>query len=145
MTHTPGDGLKAADLMIGNYVLVPKSDEFDLRICKLFEIRKKQFRVIEVSTNMMFDQTRVEPIPLTEDWLKRFGFEIQTNQVSIVADTYAKGKFWLFCDHETKKFEVVVLGTLINFQHVHQLQNLYYCLTGTQLTLTDFKPTNHDK
>ena len=76
-----------------------------------------------------------QPIPLTEEWLLKFGFEKYTNN-----------EF----SFETKDFEISFLNgglkllcgeyaenpiSLNNQKYVHQLQNLYFALTGTELTL----------
>ena len=79
----------------------------------------------------------IEPIPLTEEWLLKFGFEKdfegdvyknvnsnsflcwQNNRVELLDDE--NNKCMAYCDH------------------VHQLQNLYFALTGEELTLTETK------
>jgi hypothetical protein len=84
-----------------------------------------------------------EPIPLTEEWLLRFGFEKTEG-----------GGNWNFPLHEIFKdknfFKVSKLDNYFywynqvdddyysymhNIQHVHQLQNLYFALTNEELTL----------
>lgn len=80
---------------------------------------------------------RFEPIPLTEDWLVKFGFEkdqhIPFKLRSIgVNKNYYKGEF--------KGFNLCVMGVdWVNvsgkIQKVHQLQNLYFAITGEELTL----------
>ena len=69
------------------------------------------------------------PIPLTEEWLIKFGFE-------------TKGKGWYkIRDFYTVRFTDIgveihfVHGTLKTVQSVHSLQNLYFALTGTELIL----------
>ena len=79
---------------------------------------------------------QVEPIPLTEEWLVKFGFEKDTGN-----DFY---DFW-----NLKDFRVFVhknaasvfihwkgneLEPYINNLHVQQLQNLFFALTGEELT-----------
>lgn len=76
-------------------------------------------------------------VPLTEEWLKRLGFEgspetgfglgvielnyITTdNYVQFEFKTTAKDKWWM-----------------IDFRYVHELQNLYCALTGSSLTLKE--------
>lgn len=67
-----------------------------------------------------------EPIPLTEEWLVRFGWE--------------KSGEWFYKDY----YEINLNGifnpsdahyTIHNdIKYVHQLQNLYFALTGEELT-----------
>ena len=69
------------------------------------------------------------PIPLTEEWLTRFGFERQ-----------GLNRFWN--DPVLLIFYVDCCVYLVNQRHVniyyvHQLQNLYFALTGAELELKD--------
>jgi hypothetical protein len=75
------------------------------------------------------DINDLSPIPLTEQWLKDFGFEKYENDgwakmglklANLVIYPIGKRSY-----HEPKN------GLLI--QHVHQLQNLYFALTGKEL------------
>jgi hypothetical protein len=79
----------------------------------------------------------IEPIPLTEEWLLKFGFKYfsNTNGYTYRVDfrihlVKVDIGFLLYLDREQ----------WINIQHVHQLQNLYYALTaGKELTLNKTK------
>lgn len=82
-----------------------------------------------------FDLENFKPIPLTEKWLKDFGyFIVETNEcVEAFKENFRysiqqveENVNWFWCDGET------VLTTI---KYVHQLQNLYFALTGTELTL----------
>jgi len=66
------------------------------------------------------------PIPLTEEWLLKFGFEITDNfQTKDRFQTHKQdGFFW---------FEYGYIVVELNY--VHQLQNLYFALTGEELTI----------
>jgi len=80
------------------------------------------------------DINSVKPIPLTEEWLLRFGFELtETN--------YDGGHHYWIWDFSgillTTPYEddsVVELGDA-KFKYVHQLQNLYFALTGKELEI----------
>jgi len=71
-----------------------------------------------------------EPIPLTEDWLvkfgfeKRFGNEFWKNNMEFDINTIGKVRF-----HWSQKVTYV--------DSVHQLQNLYFALTGTELNFKE--------
>ena len=72
------------------------------------------------------------PIPLTEEWLLKLGFH-QKNGYGFIKK-YLLGN--LFYSVETKEhfmFQYYELRIKINY--VHQLQNLYFALTGEELTL----------
>ena len=67
------------------------------------------------------------PIPLTQEWLLKFGFEVyefndKENQYGF-KDRLIVIRDGLFCDY----------GSSVIIKHVHQLQNLYFALTGTEL------------
>jgi hypothetical protein len=84
------------------------------------------------------EHMNTELIPLTEEWLVKFGFE-----------TY---KF----DHKENQYRlkdrlVVVrnesfydYGSSVKVDYVHQLQNLFFALTGEELTITHNDRTNKE-
>ena len=82
------------------------------------------------------DIDEIEPIPLTEEWLLKFGFKKRKNrhlfhwENKIVISEY-KDEFENFFYPKT--------GYDIRFsneiKYVHQLQNLYFALTGAELTV----------
>ena len=82
----------------------------------------------------------INPIPLTEEWLLKFGFNRHH-------DDYSNDVIFIKNVHNNTEFEWGVypneLGSGIQIQnrkllkYVHQLQNLYFALTGEELTLTD--------
>jgi hypothetical protein len=77
-----------------------------------------------------------EPIPLTEEWLKRFGFEKTiADDVNHHFDYYtdekiSAGNLW---EHDKGFCHDYDMGGEI--KHVHQLQNLYHALTGEELKI----------
>lgn len=71
------------------------------------------------------------PIPLTEEWMLNFGFNVSEglfgesytlNDISILTAT--KGNLCFCWDRFMKEIK-----------YVHQLQNLYFALTGEEITL----------
>ena len=87
-----------------------------------------------------------EPIPLTEDWLLKFGFKksivkepwFEKNKIEVFK--YSKGDFFLLGRNNTAYgigLHDIWDGMEINLQYVHQLQNLYFALTGTELTIKE--------
>ena len=91
----------------------------------------------------------LHPIPLTEDWLLKFGFDkkdIVHSDKTISTDCFVLGnivldkgfhkdsKYYMFCLFpigEPKKNHQYVNS----IKHVHSLQNLYYALTSEELTI----------
>ena len=82
----------------------------------------------------------VRPIPLTEDWLKRFGFNKEKVSGPGAADmwsgmpAYSYNGEWIFRGSANCLHLVGYFNTQIRF--VHSLQNLHFALTGKELTLT---------
>lgn len=79
----------------------------------------------------------IEPIPLTEEWLLKFGFDEDGEQfnfkglsIELIGDD---GRWCLYMLDEYHNVE----SSIALFKHVHQLQNLYFALTGEELTLSE--------
>lgn len=72
------------------------------------------------------------PIPLTEEWLFRLGFEKQNNAWIVKSDIKV---------HNIRGFQFSIWKDLTYntgeisppLEYVHQLQNLYFVLTGQEL------------
>ena len=77
-----------------------------------------------------------KPIPLTEEWLVKAGFE-KTKHNNI----YDKGDYSFRLDRLNLWDYSGDEGYLIaiNIQHVHSIQNLYFALTGEELNFVDVK------
>ena len=120
--------MKANELRIGNWVMV-------------FPVKNPQqvcdVMFDSVNTECVFGQHygEVDPIPLTEEWLLKFGFEL----INEPNKRYHYGRLCLqFCKSRlypsgrTFFNNWAILDNLP--EHVHQLQNLYFSLTGEELT-----------
>jgi len=84
--------------------------------------------------------TDAEPIELTEEWLLRFGFERHELDnwfyLKIINDWT---RLNININGSVCELSISNHGAVINVAYVHQLQNLYYALTQTELTLKDEK------
>lgn len=117
--------MKANELRIGNYVYDDVLKDIDT-VYQL-DLRCVNDCYIKDLNNEM------KPIPLTEEWLLKFGFVV----FGIDKDHYSLHDFKLFdvggyyivtpLPHEYKPI----------IKHVHQLQNLYFALTGEELTIKE--------
>jgi hypothetical protein len=73
----------------------------------------------------------IEPIPLTEEWLLKFGFHLdpyknfELNNININRLNF---KLTIFEDDD--RYDIP-----IKTKYVHQLQNLYFALTGEELII----------
>lgn len=66
----------------------------------------------------------VNAIPLTEEWLRKFGFEK-------LQETYFNGDFELDITDAGFLFSETYIK--VSCKYVHQLQNIYFALTGKEL------------
>ena len=87
-----------------------------------------------VDAQMFFTEDDFTPIPLTEEWLVKFGFEPYENignrrfyhiENFIVESSIPAAPVYYTCGRELICF----------IEYVHQLQNLYFALTGEELGL----------
>ena len=97
-----------------------------------------------------YELNKVIPILITEEWLVRFGFK-RLDKGDVSAQFYIGENplthDWLFDLKWIKDYEKIPPYPLKGFpfyrnglfevKHVHQLQNLYFALTGEELVLTD--------
>lgn len=119
--------LQAKDLRINNLLYYKHTEEIvevELIHKKHFDCRTKQGTFIPNGS--------YEPIPLSEDWLLKLGFEK-------IAGAYIlnNGDFEMVYneDHISLIVEGQWLTTKIN--NVHNVQNLYYYIKGEELTIKD--------
>lgn len=78
-----------------------------------------------------YDEFR--PIPLTEEHLLRFGFEREGNEFRT---DWFLGLSFDVVENDFHVYEVRDSFHITTIKYVHQLQNLYFALTGEELTKT---------
>lgn len=82
----------------------------------------------------------IDPIPITKEWLIKFGFthngygEFNLNDLNFDCEYTDAGEWVVFLD-QTKEGDKYVSRVYIKqgVRFVHQLQNLYFALTGEEL------------
>ena len=126
--------MKASELRIGNLVA-----KFDGTVLEVDSIDRNGF-FASLPKNIVFDNVPILqkdivnsmlPIPLTEEWLLKFGFE-KTENFWINKEPllrYAISSLGLICSIGDNDMGFVYNSIL----YVHQLQNLYFELTGKEL------------
>lgn len=136
--------MKASELRIGNYVTtINRSNKIHLPTgitemigtVGLFSVDlydyKKHFSEQQPRKESL---ANITPIPLTEELLIKFGFFRKY-------DIYALSEFNIaHLTNGLNERSFVLLDVednvvSIDFNYVHQLQNLYFCLTGEELTI----------
>lgn len=118
--------MEVRELRIGNWVEnISSKEQWQITTSDFYE---------EYTMGQAF--FHMKPIPLTEEWLVRLGFEKQINydeppyyftrQATNITCTRFSG---LYIDGN----EFKLLGKGLPIKYVHQLQNLYFALTGEEL------------
>ena len=74
-----------------------------------------------------------KPIPLTEEWLVKFGFKIEGKTWGNTNYSKDFSGIWLQDRGELYKCTISNGNKHIEIRYVHQLQNLYFALTGEEL------------
>lgn len=72
----------------------------------------------------------IQPIQLTGECLMRAGF-------NNVGSYYQHNQSWVDIEYINYDFWFTTHGEDVKIKHVHQLQNLYFALTGIELTFND--------
>lgn len=132
--------MKVNELRIGNWVLIPYQNS-PIAI-PAHETQVQGITIFgEIQTNntpehegLKTHYNHVSGIPLTEEWLLKFGFITHDNHdyfidISSVCDIHS----W-FSVFKADDFYYIDAFD-IKIRYVHQLQNLYFALTGEELEI----------
>ena len=138
--------MKANELRIGNWVewvypnRAPKLSRKEwITDREVLQVQALGRRLVGVrDSSYQYDQ--IEPIPLTEEWLlKSFGFSYaadpKTMYYSKVFDEVALYEFIIKRKFGRSFFYFDTKNFVTQIKHVHQLQNLYFALTGEELII----------
>lgn len=122
-------GISTNELRIGNYVT-------------------EDGRLILIHDGFGIDHAHnFEAIPITEEWILKFGFEIKEvrdiieyllNKAMFMFSIYRKVGYDVFFLSQYSEIDKDIMGTT-QIKYVHQLQNLYYSLTQEELALKKTK------
>lgn len=124
--------MKTIELRIGNYV---RTYGQDVGHRTIVGITPEGVNLLEQDEKI--DYNLIEPIPLTEEWLEKFGFE------DYGSDSWFKARYENenLCINILKSGEFCVEGVGVKgesgmyIEYVHQLQNLYFALTAEELEI----------
>lgn len=133
--------MKASDLRIGN--LVQPTWTIYNRSPEPYVVNGLFIRQLESQGG---EACNYEGIPISEEWLEKAGFEIDNEKIYYL-DVWSPG-------HPSARFEIEYrndLGFMLRsryqeyndnlkfrlLDYVHQLQNLYFALTGEELQFKD--------
>lgn len=115
------------ELRIGN-LLQDKISKTPLKVVLVSE-DKIDTLVLDRSNYPLENGWSMEPIPLDSSWLERAGFEEKDNSGYWAIEGQ---DFILHKSPDIPNF-YLCLRSDSGVRHVHQLQNLYFSLTGTEL------------
>ena len=118
--------MKAQELRIGNLIKVISSKQtFDSYITQA-----KGYDIVRIEEKS-FTYWNYEPIPLTEEWLLKFGFRTEepySFELDDISINTKRELMWIF----TKCKNNVELEFP---KYVHELQNIYFALTNNELEI----------
>ena len=126
----------ASELRIGNLVIIK-------RYISMNTNGEEKFELIETTVNFENIQWKkcIQPIPLTEEWLVKFGFEekedLNSKDYPFAHSIFTKSSKSILCN----EFKIggnqngFHFYSMVYINYVHQLQNLYFALTGEELTI----------
>jgi hypothetical protein len=115
--------MKANELRIGNII------EY---IGRLLPVTSEIIREVELNN------ATGQPIPLTEEWLIKFGFK--KSDMGVYDEWFVfvgeNGVFTIYQDTAGfNAFHGAAYNCTITIKFIHQLQNVYFSLTGNELEL----------
>jgi hypothetical protein len=140
--------MNSRELRIGN-LLRDNISKTELEVIELTNEDIKTYVIVR-SKFPLKDGWEIEPIPLTEEWLLRFGFErsecgkicVKKYYLNRVPEKEYSIELMIFSDHiscwvsslelESNYVEEIMTKPI---HYLHQLQNLYFALTGEELTI----------
>ncbi|MGI6337857.1 MAG: hypothetical protein ACOXZV_00575 [Bacteroidales bacterium] len=130
--------MNASELRIGNWIY-----ERDLLFGNKVAIQVKSSADLCNIENL---PNEFEPIQLDEEWLQKFGFDVsvQTNDyiwidVNDSIFVLSKPEKYLFTKNFLWEYRCGTLPRFVELEYVHQLQNLFFVLTGKELTIKNDK------
>ncbi len=126
--------MKANELRIGNWVMGNKPYQVDINTIATHQMHKRNNN----------NEDYCQAITITKEWLVKFGFKKDyfKDEIEITwgyCQNDCDDSFYIVID---KQYERPVMylsgyGYLKEITHVHQLQNLYFALTGEELTIKE--------
>ena len=117
--------LESRELRIGNWVSMA---QYGVQQISSYNIYK--LNLMELGTKVADYYYLIEPIPLTEEWIVKFGFYFAGHEKRTFLQVYVKDGVKLRLSNSG-----ILYYQNIPIKTVHRLQNLYFALTGEELTL----------
>lgn len=111
--------MEVAELRIGNLT----------NFGAVYQIEADCFYVADLDgTSYKSKWADIQPIPLTEEWLIKFGFKYKSYGYA-----EEEWKQWSFNGYSLNGFRCTTSG--VELEYIHTLQNLYFALNNSELTI----------
>lgn len=130
--------IQANELRIGNYYMYAGND--GIVYAKVNTIQYNQFGLLSDCDGVNFGICA--PIPITEEWLLKFGFKKDEFILKFSVGLFwcinnCDDSFYIDFDEDFRGFYIGLngYGYLKNINHIHELQNLYFALTNKELNI----------
>lgn len=125
--------MEAKELRIGNLV----EYEDDESIFKVTSIEKSGLGVENESESVIWiDIDKFDPISMTEEWLLKFGFKINDEGRH---KTVSNNEVKFYITYFNEVLFMDLLNRNIHIKYIHQLQNIYFAVTGEELEIRNGK------
>jgi len=133
--------MEAKELRLGNYVYVEAFDSIATisalgKVPNLIENAYSNYIGFDIE-GIGYGQNACNPIPITEEWLVKFGFEKVIIYSVVEQIHYQNSNCWIYLIQNGFEFELITKGGRFNlfktYKYVHELQNLYFAITGEEL------------
>lgn len=129
--------MEARELRIGNWVQMPvqNGEVIEYFDTDVYKISYDEDTGLEFVND--FETSDLRPIPLAEEWLVKFGFfKTPTMHFKSIKNLHGEDVFYFELPIVDGDFFYYAKTTPnLSIQYVHQLQNLYFALTGQELTI----------
>lgn len=122
--------MNSNELRIGNLVHGPRQNA----VYPIVEISKLSAHIQFDDGDEWFGCDQLHSIPITEEWLLRFGFKREDEFSCILLSINSILRFQENAHGQVALTDNRSIEQLnIRCESIHQLQNLYFALTGTEL------------
>lgn len=139
--------IKATDLRLGNWIMEGPSPN---QVYSIDQGGVSFFKINDQRVNKMGEDIRFRPIPLTPEILEKAGFEKEVRTGGGFGGTdseivYHKKGIDIYDNHDSggsfayatyTRYHGKGFKSGFTIYSVHQLQNLFFTLTGTELNIT---------
>lgn len=141
--------MKASELRIGNLIEWEDESHGIVRVTAIKSYKESEdiirFEELSGAGEGGAQLDEFIPVKLTEEWLLKFGFKVSENKLvydhptpAIPEDEHKDlGTSYPAFFFNKRLDKWMDCHTRVTIQYVHQLQNLYFALTGEELTIKE--------